>query len=210
MRINVLANDSLKEELLSQGLKESAEINWLQTPDELMISSPADACIDLFFENELTRIEILKKMLPGTVLVNSVAFTTENLPESFIRFNGWPGFLKRSVIEATCNDEILKTKANEVFSCFKKKPEWVTDVPGFITAGVIAMIVNEAYFALEEEVSTKKEIDIAMKLGTNYPYGPFEWSEKIGLKKIFELLTEMNKINIRYAPAPRLKKEALA
>jgi 3-hydroxybutyryl-CoA dehydrogenase len=35
----------------------------------------------------------------------------------------------------------------------------------------------------DDEISTKAEIDIAMKLGTNYPYGPFEWSEKSGWKK---------------------------
>ncbi len=45
----------------------------------------------------------------------------------------------------------------------------------------MAMIINEAWHALAEEVSTKNEIDTAMKLGTNYPYGPFEWAEKIGL-----------------------------
>jgi 3-hydroxyacyl-CoA dehydrogenase len=45
------------------------------------------------------------------------------------------------------------------------------------------MIINEAYFALEDNVSTKAETDIAMKLGTNYPYGPFEWGQLIGLKK---------------------------
>ena len=48
------------------------------------------------------------------------------------------------------------------------------DIPGFISARVVSMIINEAYFALEEEVSSKEEIDTAMKLGTNYPYGPFD------------------------------------
>ena len=48
-----------------------------------------------------------------------------------------------------------------------------------------------------------------MKLGTNYPYGPFEWSKKIGLKKIYDLLTLLAKTNARYEPSPLLKKEAL-
>ena len=42
------------------------------------------------------------------------------------------------------------------------------------------MIINEAFLALQEGVSTKEEINTAMKLGTNYPLGPFEWVEKIG------------------------------
>ena len=56
--------------------------------------------------------------------------------------------------------------------------------PGFITARVIAMIINEAFFALQENVSSKEEIDTAMRLGTNYPYGPFEWTKLIGIDKI--------------------------
>jgi 3-hydroxybutyryl-CoA dehydrogenase len=76
--------------------------------------------------------------------------------------------------------------------------EWVPDVPGFITARVIAMIVNEAWFALEEGISTKEDIDIAMRLGTNYPYGPFEWGNQIGLENVYALLGKLSKISKRY------------
>jgi 3-hydroxybutyryl-CoA dehydrogenase len=114
------------------------------------------------------------------------------------------------LIEAFCQNEKLKTKAEEVFSCFNKKIEWTPDIPGFLTPRVISMIINEAYFALDEKVSTKKEIDLAMKLGTNYPYGPFEWSERIGLKNIHALLSELHKTNSRYEPAALLKQEALS
>jgi 3-hydroxybutyryl-CoA dehydrogenase len=70
------------------------------------------------------------------------------------------------------------------------------------------MIVNEAFFALGESVSTMPQIDLAMKLGTNYPYGPFEWSNKIGLKNITGLLNELSKEEKRYQPAKLLLKEA--
>ena len=72
------------------------------------------------------------------------------------------------------------------------------------------MIINEAFFALQENVSSKEEIDTAMKLGTNYPFGPFEWAERIGLKNIFELLTGLSKTQSRYEPAALLKQQALA
>jgi 3-hydroxybutyryl-CoA dehydrogenase len=83
-------------------------------------------------------------------------------------------------------------------------------VPGFITARVIAMIINEAWFALEEGVSTKEEIDTAMKLGTNYPYGPFEWGKEIGLKNIHALLDKLSKLNPRYSPAELMTKLLIA
>ena len=59
-------------------------------------------------------------------------------------------------------------------------------------------------------MSTKAEIDTAMKLGTNYPYGPFEWSSKIGLNHVNQLLKAMAEENERYKPAEKLTKEVLS
>ena len=213
MKIAVLANTILKEELLMQGMQDGIELLWPNNINELSVDSRIEVCIDLLFENEeqrpdTYRVQQLKKLQADLVIVNSVITTGAELPENFIRINSWPTFLKRSLIEASCQNEKLKTKAEEIFLCLNKKIEWIPDIPGFVTARVIAMIVNEAYFALNEKVSTKEEIDLAMKLGTNYPYGPFEWSEKIGLKNIYSLLSDLYKINSRYEPAPLLNKEA--
>lgn len=207
MKIAVLGNTMLKEELMMQKLKDDPELLWPNVVTDLSGYADFDACIDLLFENESQRIQQLKNLKADLIFIHSVITTGTALPENFIRINGWPTFLKRSIIEASVKNEKLKPKAEEVFSFFQKKLEWTPDIPGFITARVIAMIINEAYFALEEKVSTKEEIDLAMKLGTNYPYGPFEWSEKIGLKNIYDLLTELKKTNSRYEPASLLKKE---
>jgi len=80
------------------------------------------------------------------------------------------------------------------------------DIPGMITARVLATIINEAYYTLGAQVSSREEIDIAMKLGTSYPYGPFEWSDKIGLQRVYELLNELRSADARYMPAPALEK----
>ena len=87
---------------------------------------------------------------------------------------------------------------------------FVPDIPGMVTARILAMIINEAYFTLQENVSTKEEIDIAMKLGTSYPYGPFEWSEKIGLKNIHNLLIELSKTDKIYKPSEAMEREVLS
>lgn len=90
---------------------------------------------------------------------------------------------------------------------------FVSDEPGLVAARVISMIINEAYFALGEKVSTQQNIDLAMKLGTNYPYGPFEWAEKIGIKNIYRLLEKLTCLpdsqavtGKRYLIAPELKR----
>jgi 3-hydroxybutyryl-CoA dehydrogenase len=208
MVVVILANESLKMELLTQGISESAAVHWITEPEALFHHKDADACIDLLFQNDVERIKLLQQVQPKPILINAVIPTLGQLPADFIRFNGWNTFIKRSVVEAAGVDEKMKANAEEIFSLFNKKMEWMPDVPGFISARVIAMIINEAYFALNEKVSTKEEINVAMKLGTNYPYGPFEWSEKIGLKNIYELLFTLSKTSTRYEPAGLLKKEA--
>jgi 3-hydroxybutyryl-CoA dehydrogenase len=66
------------------------------------------------------------------------------------------------------------------------------------------MIINEAFIALEEGVSSVKEIDTAMKLGTNYPFGPFQWAQEIGLQRIVTLLNRLSETQTRYAPSKEL------
>ncbi|MBK5271157.1 MAG: hypothetical protein JJE22_09100 [Bacteroidia bacterium] len=209
MLVVVLTNESLKAELLAQGIKANVHIEWIDEPGAFLHFQNADAYIDLLFENETERILILKQLQPKPIFVNAVLPVLNQLPEGFIRFNGWNTFLSRPLIEAASIDEKTKTYATEIFSLFNKNTEWTPDIPGFISARVVAMIINEAYFALKEKVSTKQEIDIAMKLGTNYPYGPFEWAGKIGLKNVYELLNNLAKTTKRYEPSELLKKEVI-
>jgi len=208
MKIVVLADESLQMELLAQGLRENVLTEWVNEPEALLNYPDADAYIDLLFQNDTLRNSILQQLYPKPVFVNAVITTLRQLPEGFIRINGWSTFLKRPVVEAAAADDNMKIKTEEIFALFNKTPEWCPDTPGFISVRVIAMIINEAYFALQDEVSTKEEIDIAMKLGTNYPYGPFEWSKKIGLKNLYELLSTLAGTSSRYQPATLLKKEA--
>jgi len=206
MRLVVLADEILKQELLNDSANREVEIIWINSVDEFSNNTNADGYIDLVFDNTNQRIELLKNF-SQPVIVNSVTDTLRDINAPFVRINAWPGFFRRSVVEASCNSNSLKEKTERIFNGLNKKPEWVPDEPGFITARVIAMIINEAWFALEEGVSTNEEIDTAMKLGTNYPNGPFEWGNQIGLKNVCELLQKLSKINTRYSPAKFMKKQ---
>ncbi|MER3465154.1 MAG: hypothetical protein C4329_12835 [Chitinophagaceae bacterium] len=195
MQLVIIANDELKEELCSIGAPQDAV--WINDLSEL--SSEAEVIVDLLFENKTERIQKLQTAT-SLVIVNSVEHTLSEIDPSFIRINGWPTLLKAAVVEAVCIDGSKKELAESIFQQFNKTIRWVTDVVGFITPRVISMIVNEAYYALKEGVSTKEEIDVAMKLGTNYPYGPFEWSQKIGVEKIKALLQKLSTQQARYKP----------
>jgi 3-hydroxybutyryl-CoA dehydrogenase len=47
-----------------------------------------------------------------------------------------------------------------------------------------------------------------MKLGTNYPYGPFEWAAKIGEDKIVQLLLKLAESDPCYKPAQSFIKKS--
>ena len=208
MRLVVLTNEQLKEELLSNGVSDDCKIDWISSPKELLSHTDADAVIDLLFEDNGYDVSHLTNYLKKSVFVNSMNKTIVEIGLPVIRINAWPGFLKRNIAEVSINDEINKNEVEKILSLLNRKAESVPDLKGFISPRVVSMIINEAYFALEENVSTKEEIDIAMKLGTNYPYGPFEWGKIIGLKNIAGLLTELFITEKRYQPATLLLKEA--
>lgn len=204
MQIVVLTNDSLKKELLNGVSSSIEEVIWVETLSQLQQHKNADVFVDLLFENNHTAV--LQNLLPRLVVINSVEARLCDTNPSFVRINGWPSFLKSSLIEASSLNGDSKKKAERLFYFFNKKLEWLPDEVGFVTPRVISMIVNEAFIALKEDVSTKNEIDTAMKLGTNYPYGPFEWCEKIGREKIRSLLQQLSKEKPHYSPSGLLFK----
>lgn len=191
MQIVILTDENLKNELSGSVETLSDRIVWVGNLSQMLHYKNADAYIDLLFEKEHT--DSLKQLLPALVVINCVEHPLTEIHSSFVRINGWPTLLKSGIIEATTLHENNKGKADELFSYFNKKIEWLPDEPGFVTARVISMIINEAFLSLKEGVSNKEEIDTAMKLGTNYPYGPFEWAERIGEHRIASLFLKLNR-----------------
>jgi 3-hydroxybutyryl-CoA dehydrogenase len=205
MQIVVLANELQKKELAGDG--PVAEVIWVKDQKEFLTYPDAAAFVDLEFVNEESRVSLLSQLLPKLIIVNAVTDTLQEIHPAFVRINGWPAFLSSSLIEAASVDESNKPKAEEIFSLFNKKIEWLADDPGFVTARIVSMIINEAFLALQEGVSTKEEINTAMKLGTAYPFGPFEWAEKIGLQNVVNLLQTLSKTEPRYTPSELLVQE---
>jgi 3-hydroxybutyryl-CoA dehydrogenase len=198
MQLVVLTNQSLKEELLANADLTIQDITWLDDISQLSQHKHVDAFIDLLFVKD--HISILESMLPKTIIINSVIDTIAETNESFVRINAWPGFLQSTTIEASALQKERKSEAENIFSLFNREMEWLPDQPGFVTPRVISMIINEAFISLREGVSTKEDIDTAMRLGTNYPYGPFEWADKIGIQNIISLLQKLSKHHARYTP----------
>jgi 3-hydroxybutyryl-CoA dehydrogenase len=60
--------------------------------------------------------------------------------------------------------------------------------PDAILERIVAQLVNEATFAVEEGVAAPPDIDTAMRLGLNHPRGPFEWQRELGAPKLVSTL----------------------
>ncbi len=73
---------------------------------------------------------------------------------------------------------------------------------------IYAVIVNEAARLLHERAGSPKDIDMAMKLGTSWPRGPFELADKIGVDIVLDKLKVLNETysDKRYSPCPLLEK----
>ena len=77
---------------------------------------------------------------------------------------------------------------------------------GELIARILTMIINEAAYAAGEGVASVRDIDIAMRLGTNYPKGPLKWADEIGLDTVHSILKSLmsSLADPRYRPAPLL------
>ncbi|WP_017731154.1 3-hydroxyacyl-CoA dehydrogenase family protein [Nafulsella turpanensis] len=128
-----------------------------------------------------------------------------------VRFNGLPTFLNRPLLEVSLLEESARERVEAVGKVLGTEIAVVADRVGMATPRVICMIINEAFYTVQEGTASREDIDLGMKLGTNYPYGPFEWCERIGVGQVYELLEAMyeDTKDERYKICPLLKHEYL-
>lgn len=151
--------------------------------------------IHAFADDEVDLTALSHCKIP--VMLNAVKKTLSSICSGILLetkvagVNFIPTFINRKIIEMC----FLKNEEQTEFDFFARQLgvqiETVLDHPGMVTPRIICMIINEAAQELEEQTATIDAIDIAMKLGTAYPMGPFEWANKMGVKNVFEILMAM-------------------
>ncbi len=178
-----------------------------------------DLVFDFIIDEEPFQIDIYKGKSHGKVFLNSAKISLaelSNLAEHSLKaevfgFNGLPTFLNRKILEVSVLNS--KHEASLKAICDKLPTEYllVDDRVGLVTPRVVCMIINEAYYTVQEGTASREDIDKAMKLGTNYPFGPFEWCTRIGIKHVYELLEAVyeDTHDERYKICSLLKKEYL-
>jgi 3-hydroxybutyryl-CoA dehydrogenase len=204
MRCFVLSDDDQWKDLFASALA----VEVIKVSRDECIPGNAGVLFDL--RPEAWDLDLYRAFPQNPLFISAVQDTLKEhqAPGHVVRLNGWAGMMEKPLLECS-GDLAIRDRAEEILDRLNKKVEWVPDLPGMVSPRVISMIINEAWFTWEEGVATKEDIDIAMKLGTNYPYGPFAWGTMIGLDKIVSLLKKLSAGNPRYEVAASLLKETV-
>lgn len=132
-----------------------------------------------------------------------------NRPEKTIAMHFFNPVHKMPLVEIVrgleTSDETAKT-IQEVAVKMGKETVVINEFPGFVTSRISALVGNEAFFMLQEGLGTPEAIDKAIKLGLNYPMGPFELVDLVGLDTRLHNLNYLHaKLGDKYRPAPLLE-----
>jgi len=105
------------------------------------------------------------------------------------------------------SEETLKVSL-EFGKAIGKETVVVKDSPGFVTNRLLPLVMNEGAKLLQEGLASMEDIDKICKLSFNWPMGPFELSDLVGIDVGVDLLEEIFKQTgwERYKPAPLLKR----
>lgn len=155
-----------------------------------------DVIFDLNFDERQNALSYYAPLKGMPVVVSaakkSIALSVHEFGKAvdcvLIGMNALPTFINRSLAELSVNKPAERETAEKLFTTLNWESKIVNDRVGFITPRVILMIINEACYTVQEGTATMRDIDTSMKLGTNYPFGPFEWADKIGVKHVYETL----------------------
>lgn len=222
--VAIIGKNRLAEELLEGG-----RANGLDTTlyvDANKVPASTAMVVETRAGEEEEKKQILKKLdavLPDSsvILTSCVGFSTARIaswissPEMVVGFATFYPLKGKKVIELSGSlrtEEASLNEADKFFRALGKETVVVKDGPGLIFPRILCLIINEAAKSLDEGVARAEEIDVAMRLGTNYPLGPLRWGDQIGLDEVLAVLEGLQQElgYDRYQPAPLLKKMVLA
>ncbi len=181
---------------------------------------------EIFIEAENTSLEkkraVLERAGEDALILTCALNATTTLaaswtkhPARVVGFGVLPPIPETGTIELArglLTGDVPWTDAQMFWKALGQNLVAVADGVGLVRARTVCCLINEAFSALQENIATLQDIDLAMKLGTNYPHGPFEWSRYIGLDSVLGVMEGLYAEwgEDRYRPTPWLRRCVLA
>lgn len=221
--IAVVGDNHLARELSELGKEKGISIRLCPRSDEL---SPATSFVieALIGPEELKRESVRtasEKAPKALILCSCLGLTVTRMaswtdkPESVAGFGSFYPIKEKKLIELVYGlrtQEAVLKEAESLFGALGKQTVRLSEAAGPIFPRVVCAIINEAARGFDEGVAKAEEIDVAMKLGVNYPKGPLRWADEIGLDQVLAVLDGLRREtgDDRYRPAPILRRMVMA
>lgn len=218
---------------IEHSLSRLADKNQLEEPPEVIanrvkfvgkMSDLADSrvFIESAFENFDIKTNVLYELAQYLSKESYVASNTSSLsitslsqmlprPDRFIGFHFMNPPPIMQLVEVIRGYHTSDETYNYFWNLAKrlgKYPIYSKNAPGFVLNRILIPMINEAIYALYENISTAEQIDEALKLGANHPIGPLALADLIGLDTVLAILKtlqkEMGERN-KYKPCPLLE-----
>ncbi len=175
-------------------LLQDVHVQTLPAATFLSEPAPVQAAVVLAGRDEgaLAQAVALDHVLEPTVplLVQCADITASEVasalahPERLVGFDGLFTAGSMTLVATPLLAAPVRAAAETLVRGWQRQPCWIADGPGLVVPRVVAMLINEAAFALGEGVADAATIDLALRLGANHPLGPFGRAETLGYRRV--------------------------
>jgi len=153
---------------------------------------------------------------PATLMLSNGQFTTARAAatgnRNLIQFDLALDYNNAARIALAPADQAEQTAidaATGLFQAIGKAVTLLDDIPGMAVMRTVSMLANEGFDAVNQGVCSEDSVDIAMQGGVNYPRGPIEWANAIGLSNVLTVLDNLAATygEDRYRASPLLRRK---
>ena len=220
---------SLSKLVYKEKITEGEKLKYLsniKTSTELNLVKDSHLIIEAVGENLDLKRGLIKKIedivsIDVTIASNTSSISITKLasgaknPKRIIGlhfFNPAPVLNLVEVVKGKNTSDKTVSLIIDIVKDIGKEPIVVKDSPGFIVNRLLIPMINEAVLIYSENISSKEDIDKAMRLGANHKMGPLGLADFIGLDICLSIMETFYKDldNPKYKPAPLLKEMVLS